>query len=153
MTTDNGRAVEFQWDIVAQVLPGRPLEELVRRHADWLGASAWTVVRLPEASVEARILARTRAYFDRTIERGLYVPITELEYEKIVRSTPRELPPPSRTRNLLRTVELGMLGITLVIGIYLIFVASVPDLWLIFFGLFAVAMVLGVVRKFTTKSR
>ncbi len=107
VTTDRRQSLALVPDLIVQALPGRPLPELVAGHRDWLAANALTSVRIPEDSVEGTILSRLQAQFDRNIERGLYVPISDREYEKLVRQTPHGLPPPSRASRVLSALEGG----------------------------------------------
>ncbi len=77
VTTDSRRAVALLPEIVTQAVTGRSLPEMVAAHRDWLAANALTVIPVLEASLERTILARFQATFDRNVERGLYVRISE----------------------------------------------------------------------------
>jgi hypothetical protein len=155
VTTDRRQSLALVPDLIVQALPGRLLPELVAGHRDWLLANALTSVPIAENTLEDRILSRLQAQFDRNIERGLYVPISEREYERLVRQVPHGLPPPSRAVRVLSALERGLLAIIVMIGVYLVLVGQlahigpwlpIPEVAIVVFALFVVVMLLGVVR-------
>jgi hypothetical protein len=155
VTTDRRQSLALAPELIVQALPGRPLPELIAGHRDWLLANALTSVPIPENTVESVILSRLQAQFDRNIERRLYVPISEREYERLIRRTPHGLPPPSRFMRLLTALERGLLAMMLTLGAYILFAGNlgvvgpwlpISELFIIFCALFVVALLLGVVR-------
>jgi hypothetical protein len=156
VTTANPRALGFLPEIIMQMVPGRTLEHLMTRHFDWIAASGWTTVRIPEDTLEDTVLERERAVFDRHIERGLYVPISERAYAALAQSTPPELPPPSRARNVLNTIQSSLWWIILLLGGFLIYgdVGRMPwasMLPAIILGLFITAVALDGVRRLLSR--
>jgi hypothetical protein len=161
-TTDNPRALFSLPDTIIQSAQGLSLAEMVARHFDWIAASGWTPVRSPEEMLEHTILSREQALFDQYVERGIYLPITEREYAKLARSTPSALPPPSRARRVVSTVEHTLWGLVIIVGLYVLFggpdqrfgpKAEFPPLFLVFFGMAVAAWILGFIRRLLTPSK
>jgi hypothetical protein len=162
VTTDSRRAVALLPEIVTQAVTGRSLPEMVAAHRDWLAANALTVIPVPEASLERTILARLQATFDRSVERGLYVRISERDYEKLAQQSSRGLRPPSRAWQVLSKIEFSLWLFLVPLGVYLI-VSGVPliggpklfgaDMTVVFFGLFVLALLVGAIRSSVARSR
>ncbi len=162
-TTDAGGSLNSLPDTIVQSAPGLSLEEQVSRHFEWLAASGLTAVRIPEERLEQTLLSREQALFDQYIERGIYLPITEHEYAKLARSTPSALPPPSRARRVVSTVEHTLWGLVLIVGLYVMFGGpnhlkigpklTFSPLFLVFFGMAVAAWILGFIRRLLTPSK
>jgi hypothetical protein len=162
VTTDNRRAVALLPEIVTQAVTGRSLPEMVAAHRDWLAANALTVIPVPEASLERTILARLQAAFDRNVERGLYVPISERDYEKLAQQSSRGLRPPSRAWQVLSKIEFSLWLVLVAVGVYSIVSGGHliggpklfgADVTVVFFGLFVLALLVGAIRSLVARSR
>jgi hypothetical protein len=162
VTTDNQRAVALLPELVTQTVTGRSLPEMVAAHRDWLAANALTVIPVPEASLEHTILARLQATFDRNVERGLYVPISERDYVKLAQQSARGLRPPSRAWQVLSKIEFSLWLVLVALGVYSIvsgghFIGG-PKLFganvtVVFFALFVLALLVGAIRSLVARSR
>jgi hypothetical protein len=160
-TTDPSRSLTSLPDTIMQSAPGLSLEDQVSRHFEWIAASGWTAVRIAEEGLEQTLLSREQALFDQYVERGIYEPITEGEYARLVRSNLTVLPPPSRARRLVSTFEHSLWGLIVIVGIYFVFVGPgpigqvgpFPPLFMIFSALTAMALILGFVRRLLTQVR
>lgn len=162
VTTDNRRAVALLPDVVTQAVTGRSPPEMVAAHRDWLAANALTVIPVPEASLERTILARLQATFDRNVERGLYVRISESDYEKLAQQSSRGLRPPSRAWQVLSKIEFSLWLVLVAVGVYSIVsgghLIGGPKLFgagvtVVFFGLFVLALLVGAIRSLVARSR
>jgi hypothetical protein len=162
VTTDSRRVVALLQEIVTQAVTGRSLPEMVAAHRDWLAANALTVIPVPEESLERTILARLQATFDRNVERGLYVPISERDYEILSQQSSRGLRPPSRAWQALSKIELSLWLVLVAVGVSLI-ASGGPliggpklfgaDVTVVFFGLFVLAILVGAIRTLVARSR
>ena len=162
VTTDNRRAVALLPDVVTQAVTGRSPPEMVAAHRDWLAANALTVIPVPEASLERTILARLQATFDRNVERGLYVRISESDYEKLAQQSSRGLRPPSRAWQVLSKIEFSLWLVLVAVGVYSMVsgghLIGGPKLFgagvtVVFFGLFVLALLVGAIRSLVARSR
>ena len=149
-------------EIVTQAVTGRSLPEMVAAHRDWLAANALTVIPVPEASLKRMILARLQATFDRNVQRGLYVPISERDYEKLAQQSSRGLRPPSRAWQVLSKIEFSLLLVLVAVGIYLLVSGGRliggpklfgADVSIVFFGLFVLVLLVGAIRSLVARSR
>ncbi len=162
VTTDNRRAVALLPEIVTQAVTGRSLPEMVAAHRDWLAANALTVIPVPEASLERMILARLQATFDRNVERGLYVRISERDYEKLAQQSSRALRPPSRAWQVLSKIEFSLWLVLVALGVYSIVSGGHliggpklfgADVIVVFFGLFVLTLLVGAIRSLVARSQ
>ena len=162
VTTDNRRAVALLPEIVTQAVTGRWLPEMVAAHRDWLAANALTAIPVPEASLERTTLARLQAAFERNVERGLYVRISERDYEKLARQTSRGLRPPSRAWQVLSKIELSLMLVLVGVGVYSLATGGRliggpklfgADVAVVFFGLFVLVLLVGAIRSLVARSR
>ena len=107
-------------------------------------------------------MARLQAAFDRNVERGLYVLISERDYEKLAQQSSRGLRPPSRAWQVLSKIEFSLWLVLVAVGVYSIVsggpLIGGPKLFgagvtVVFFGLLVLALLVGAIRSLVARSR
>jgi hypothetical protein len=97
MTNGTRVVLDGPKEILMNRLPGATIPQLLTAHRQWIATLDQPVVPMSRAGQAARVLAATQLQFDHFIRRKFYVPMTEKEFEAIVRMSAmpvKDAPPP-----------------------------------------------------------